>query len=169
MPDKAMDTEIYIGEQHAAPDRSLYTSTFQTVEGDLTKPTTRAVRKLAHWKDPLTIPHSRSECVKWCHITPWDKWCCGWKLQWQWMYCDIYLEVITSTPQDIIDSIEDCIRQATIASALAAIVAAVVTGGGALAAAETTFVSVITPCLEKKLKNIVSIRVYQACGWGPWE
>ena len=119
-------------------------------------PTSVATRKLAHWLDPLTPPQLKNDCVKWCHITPHDKWCCGWALRKRWMYCDLYLEIRTLTPEDIIDAIESCLREATIASALAGIIAALGTGGGGLAAAESTFIAVLTPCLQSKLKDITS-------------
>lgn len=128
-----------------------------------------AVRKLARWVDPLTPPQLKNDCVKECHITPWDTFCCGWALRKRWMYCELFLEVRTASNQDIGRAIEECLHEATVAAALAAIIATLITGGAAFEAAKATFLTVVTQCLQKKLKDIVSISFRQSCGWGDWE
>jgi hypothetical protein len=85
------------------------------------------------------------------------------------MDCELFVEVRTATPQDLIGAIEGCLQEAAVASAVAAIVAAVVTGGAALPAAKAAFVSVFTICIERKLTGIISIQLPQSCGWSDWE
>lgn len=85
------------------------------------------------------------------------------------MDCELFVEVRTATPQDIISAVEECLQEAAVASAVAAIIAAVITGGAALAAAKAAFVSVFTLCIERKLSGIVSIQLPQSCGWSDWE
>jgi hypothetical protein len=123
-------------------------------------------RQIARWKDPLTLPHSRSECAKWAtgHI-PFDgdyKICVGWKIQWQWMYVSAFLRVTTANPQDIGSAIDECFKTAAVAAAIAAIV----TGGSA---AIGTFESVMKACLVAKLPDVVSVTAYTTSAWGPWE
>jgi hypothetical protein len=123
-------------------------------------------RKLARWKDPLTLPHSRMDCVKWAkgHI-PFDgdyKICIGWKTQWQWMYVTAWLRVETAEESDIGGAIDGCLRDAAIAAALAAIV----TGGSA---AVGTFETVMKGCLASKLPKLVNAAVWTDSKWGDWE
>jgi hypothetical protein len=118
-----------------------YSSHYQQLT-DITAQDTRAVRKIAGWRDPFTPPQFKNDCVKYCSITPWDKWCCGWALRKKWMDCELFVEVRTATPQDLIKAIEECLQEAAVASAVAAIVAAVVTGGAALPAAKAA----LFPC-----------------------
>lgn len=123
-------------------------------------------RKLARWKDPLTLPHSRMDCVKWAkgHI-PFDgdyKICIGWKTQWQWMYVTAWLRVETVDESDIGGAINTCLRDAAVAAALAAIV----TGGSA---AVGTFGTVMKGCLASKLPKLVNVAVWTDSSWGGWE
>ncbi len=145
-----------------------YSSHYQQLT-DITAQDTRAIRKIAGWRDPFTPPQFKNDCVKYCSVTPWDKWCCGWALRKKWMDCELFVEVRTATPQDLITAIEECLQEAAVASAVAAIIAAVITGGAALEAAKATFVSVFTICIERKLSGVVSIQLPQSCGWSDWE
>lgn len=128
----------------------------------------RVVRKLAQWTDPFTLPQTRLDCVKECSITPWDKFCCGWALRKRFMQVELFVEVRTATPQDIVKPLEDCLREAAIGAALAAIVAAVFTGGAAFEVAKATFISVLLECLKRKLSNIISVQLYTTSHWGSW-
>jgi hypothetical protein len=145
-----------------------YSSHYQQLT-DITAQDTRAIRKIAGWRDPFTPPQFKNDCVKYCSVTPWDKWCCGWALRKKWMDCELFVEVRTATPQDLITAIEECLQEAAVASAIAGIIAAVITGGAALEAAKATFVSVFTICIERKLSGVVSIQLPQSCGWSDWE
>ncbi|MFW5733943.1 MAG: hypothetical protein ACOCWR_02680 [Oceanidesulfovibrio sp.] len=69
------------------------------------------------------------------------------------------LEVVTASGHDIKAAVEDCLRQSATATALAAIGAVVVTGGVALQAAITAFITVLKPCLLAKLPDMVDISV----------
>jgi hypothetical protein len=123
-------------------------------------------RKLGRWKDPLTLPHSRMECVKWAKgDIPFDgqyKICIGWKTQFQWMYVTAWLRVETATESDIGGAINGCLRDAAIAAALAAIV----TGGSA---AVGTFETVMKGCLASKLPKLLTVAVWTDSKWGDWE
>jgi hypothetical protein len=123
-------------------------------------------REIAHWKDPLTLPHSRAECVKWSsgHI-PFDgdwKTCIGWKVQWQWMVVTAWLSVTTTNPEDIRKSVNECFTDAAVVGA----VAGVISGGSA---ALGTFEGVMKGCLVAKLTDLVSVRAYTTAAWGPWQ
>jgi hypothetical protein len=123
-------------------------------------------RKLARWKDPLTLPHSRMDCVKWAKgDIPFDgsyKICIGWKTQWQWMYVTAWLRVETVDESDIGGAINTCLRDAAVAAALAAIV----TGGSG---AVGTFGTVMKGCLASKLPKLVNVAVWTDSSWGGWE
>lgn len=127
------------------------------------------VRRLASWKDPATLPHSRMECVKWCSVTPWDKWCCGHKYQLQWMYVDLMARVTVATPQDVAAALEDCMREAAVVAALSAVLMAITAGPAAVEVARATFAPVLLACLGRKLKEIVGVDVYLSTHWGEWE
>ncbi|WP_321958225.1 hypothetical protein [Paraburkholderia bannensis] len=130
--------------------------------------TTVAVRKLAGWRDPTTLPQSKTDCVKDCHITPWDTFCCGWAVRWRYMDCELFVEVKVAKPQDIVTALEDCLKEAALTAAVAGIVTAIMTGGSGVGAAEEAFVVDLKICLAKKLSDIVGVRVYEACGWSDW-
>lgn len=167
-----IDSQVYIDPEIARADLNLdlYKSQFQTLDADAFKQKqTRVVRKIARWKDPFTVPQSKVECVKWCSITPWDKWCCGHKLSWRWMYCDLYVEVRTGTEQDIVRALEESLQKAVVAAAIAAIVTAALTGGAALPAAKAAFVATLTMELSKKIEDLASVQLLQSCEWGDWE
>ncbi len=136
---------------------------------DLGPELVRVVRKVAQWTDPFTLPHSKLVCVKECHITKWDKWCCGWAVKRQTMEVELFLEVRTAVSNDIVSALEGCLREAAISAGLAAIVVAVFTGGAAIVAAEAAFIAVLTPCLEKKLNDILSIKLYATPYWSDWK
>lgn len=79
-------------------------------------------------------------------------------------YCDgsrttWYLEVTTPDERDIARAVEDCLKMAAIAAALAALVAAIGTGGVALGAAIEAFLAVLKPCLAAKLGEAVTVKV----------
>jgi hypothetical protein len=123
-------------------------------------------RQIARWKDPLTLPHSRAECVKWAsgHIPGDGDWkmCVGWKTQFQWMYVSAFIRVTTAKQEDIGKAIDECFKEAAIAGALAAII----TGGTAALGA---FEGVIKVCLLAKLPTLVTATAYTSSGWGSWE
>lgn len=129
----------------------------------------RVVRKVAGWRDPLTPPQSKVDCVKWCQITPWDKWCCGHAVRWRYMDCELFVEVTVATPQDVVKALEECLKEAVITAAIAAIVTAVLSGGSGVAAAKAAFVASLTHCLSNKLSDIVSVSLPQSCGWTDWQ
>src|SRR5260221_3318894 len=146
-----LDAEFYIDPAQPPPPVTLppasststssnYGSTYvnanQTPDSAYAIPKARYYeRVIAVWKDPLTLPHSRSECVKWAsgHI-PFDgnwKTCIGWKVQWQWMYDRAIFSVTTGKPVNIDNAVKICLTTAAVAAAAAAII----TGGSAAAAA----------------------------------
>lgn len=69
------------------------------------------------------------------------------------------LVVSTATADDIPRAVEECLQAAAAAAALAALVPLLITGGAALAAAQSTFLAVLKPCLAGKLANLVDVRI----------
>ncbi len=124
-------------------------------------------REIARWKDPLTLPHSRAECVKWAsgHI-PFDgdwKTCIGWKTQFQWMYVTAFLRVTTKSARDIGHEVDECFKDAAVAGAVSLFIT---DGAGAVA----TFQGVMQGCLTAKLtSDLLSVAVYTSSGWGDYE
>ena len=121
-----MDGKIFVEPNKKAPDETLYECRLQhnsNKEGRRL----RVIRKLAEWTEPLTNPQSRAECLKMCSIAPWDKWCLGWKLGWQWLSCKLYLEVSVGAEreQDIFEAIECALEDEAVQRAAATIVAAI--------------------------------------------
>lgn len=172
MPDYGNQSVIYTEPNAVKKDPDLlelYDGHFQSLTDLHPKGgTNRVVRKLAGWRDPTTPPQSKTDCVKECSVTPWDKWCCGWAVRWRYMDCELFVEVRVATPQDIVAALEDCLKEATITAAIAAVVTAIMTGGSGTAAAEAAFVAALTNCLKGKLTDIISISVYESCAWTDW-
>lgn len=123
-------------------------------------------RALARWKDITTLPQSREECVDWAWgDIPFDgqwKTCIGWKVQWRWMYTTAYVRIATADQADIGTALDDCLKTAACAGALAGIIS----GGSA---AITTFEGVLKACLVSKLPSLISVAAWTSSGWGDWE
>ena len=119
-------------------------------------------RVLAKWKDPTSPPHTREKCVKWCTVGP-LKTCCGWKIQYRWLYRWAVLKVSTNKPVNIGAAVEKCLSQAAIAAA----VASIVSGGGAAAAVAS---EMFRSCLMHELGDqIVSVAISLHDRRGDWE
>jgi hypothetical protein len=168
-----MDGKILIWPNKYAPDRTLYECRLQH---NTTKKSQelRVLRKLAQWREPVTNPQSRAECLKMCSITPWDKWCLGWKLQWQWMSCILYLEVCAAVPRDrdrdpdrdIVEAIESCLGDEAMIGAARVILAAISREGVGLVAAKEDFVSAFKASIDRSRNDISTVHLCQSCGWG---
>lgn len=173
--DDKLDAQVYIGG-NTPPDVATRSNgaTYSTYSGDYATPSSGYTipkaayyeRVLAVWKDPLTLPHSRSECAKWAsgHI-PFDgdwKTCIGWKVQWQWMYDRATLTVNAPNAGDINKAVQVCLGTAAVAAAAAAIV----TGSSAAIA---TFEEVMKGCLAGSLGSSVGVHVRTESYWGDWE
>jgi hypothetical protein len=119
-------------------------------------------RKLATWKDITTPPKSKIRCVKMCPLPFGGKTCCGWKTCLKWMYRSATLTVTTNTPVNIKDAVEDCIKQAAVAAAIAALPTG---GSGAAAIAQKVFYS----CLIRKFgEKLINVEVRFRSVWGAW-
>lgn len=128
-------------------------------------------KEIASWPDPFTVPHSRSECVKWAYPWPGSKICIGWKVQWQKMYGHLWLIVTLAIPGDIEGAINDALRDATVAATLAGVVTAFVAGGaGAGQAAADTFAASFQADLAARItQKIIKVRAENRTAWGNWE
>lgn len=119
-------------------------------------------RLLAKWIDPLTPPKIRNKCVKYCSSGP-IRFCCGWKLEKRWYYREATLIVSLKNPKDIRKDVEDCLKTAAIAAAIAAVVSG---GSAAIATAE----KILFGCLSSKIgSELVSVRISIDGYWGNWE
>lgn len=118
-------------------------------------------RKLASWKDITTLPKSRTKCVKMARVGP-LKTCVGWKTQLKWYYRHAHVIVSVKSPTDIKKIVEDCIKTAAVAGAIAAIVSG---GSAAAVAVEKT----LAACLKIKLgSELLGVRVEFGGNWGSW-
>lgn len=118
-------------------------------------------RKLASWKDITTLPKSRTKCVKMARAFG-IKTCVGWKTQLKWYYRHAHVIVSVKSPMDVKNIVEDCIRTAAVAGAIAAIIS----GGSAAATAVEKTLSI---CLKIKLgSELVGVRVEFGGKWGSW-
>lgn len=166
-PPERIDAELYIGTEFEG--QSFYTE----------QPEASPVfeHRLARWKDPLTLPKSRMECVKWASGDwPWPasggwKTCVGHAYQWQWMYVTAHLKVHMKTPQDIANQVQECLSSGAVAGVLAGAVDAFLTGGvTAFETAKVTAVTVISSCLTDKLgEELVTANIETSSRWGDWE
>ncbi len=117
---------------------------------------------LANWKDPTSPPHTRKKCIKYCRIGPITT-CCEWKLQYKWIYNTAIVRVTTSVPHDIEKALNNCLRVAAVAAAVAAIITK---GQGAIAAAEAA----IKTCLYQKFgKELLNVAIRITSKRGDWE
>jgi hypothetical protein len=119
-------------------------------------------RVLFKTKDPTSLPHTRKKCVKMCSAGP-AKFCCGWKIQYRWLYVTGVLRVTTSAPVNIKDAVEDCLKQAGVVAAITAVVSG---GTAAIAAAEAA----LKACLLSKLgNNLLTVSINLHHQRGDWE
>jgi hypothetical protein len=162
-----MDGKIFVEPNRAAPDATLYESHLQH-NSTKERQQLRILRKLAQWREPVTNPQSRAECLKMCSITPWDKWCLGWKLHWQWMSCNLYLEVCVAAErdQDVFEAIESCLGDEAVKAAATAIFAAISQDGVGLVAAKDDFVSAFKASIDRSRNDVSTVQLCQSCGWG---
>lgn len=123
--------------------------------------------EVAVWRDPLTPPHTKTECNRVCDGPFGVKFCCGYGTECQWMECRAVLIVDLPTEQDARARLEECHRKAAIAGLATGIVAAA-TGGGAVPAAFEAYVSYFSACAQEALGTSVSVRIDQRCGWSNW-
>jgi len=124
--------------------------------------TTLFERVLFKTKDPTSLPNTREKCVKWCRVGP-VKTCCGWKIQYRWLYVTCVIKVTTSTPVNINDAVEDCLKQGAIVAAITVIISG---GTAAIPAAEAAFKA----CLLSKLgNNLLSVSISLHHNRGDWE
>lgn len=113
-------------------------------------------RSLGRWVDPLTPPRITADCVKWCSITPWDKWCCGHAYRTEVIRVEPVLTVTIANPVDIEQQIEIALRDPAVVGAIAALTAAIATGGSA---AGSAFTATFTAALEAKLATLITDRI----------
>jgi len=138
-------------------------------------PIARYDRTLAHWKDVLTLPHSRMECVTWASGDwPWGggwKTCVGWKTQLQWLWNTASLDITAGANVNLQEASNECLAEGTAAAAVAAIVTAYTTGGEATGGvAAGTFKTVLTACMVAKLAGAaINVSVPVTSQWGSWE
>ena len=126
-------------------------------------------KSLGRWVDPFTPPRITAECVKWCSITPWDKWCCGHAYKTEVIRVEAFITVTIANPADIQEQIELALRDAAVVGAFAALAAALATGG---AGAGSAFVSSFTAAFQAKLasliaEQIINVSVVFRTEWGP--
>jgi hypothetical protein len=162
-----MDGKIFVEPNKKAPDETLYECRLRhnsNKEGRRL----RVIRKLAEWTEPLTNPQSRAECLKMCSIAPWDKWCLGWKLGWQWLSCKLYLEVSVGAEreQDIFEAVECALEDEAVQRAAATIVAAISEEGVGLVAAKEDFVAAFKAAIDRSRSDVSAVQLCQSCGWG---
>lgn len=162
-PDNSPDAVIYEDEAEAraaspAPkgtDPATYSSDPVEVRGYYE-------RILAVWKDPLTPPKTRMRCVKWAKPWPGSKICVSWAVDEQWMYVRAILGVTWPDEAAAKAATEQCLKEAAVMAALAAILS-----GGA--AALPAFERAMTTCLVRQLNGQVGLSVRTQSYWGPWE
>ena len=148
-----------------------YKPTPSTDPNIATKPTMNYVvysRKLASWRDYLTLPRTRMACVKWAKgSTPFGSWktCIGWKTQLQWMDNVMYLEVtvVNHTIAEIKQMANECFATGAVAGAATALVTG---GSGAFEAFAETFKACIVVRLTTDLINISPRTVSR---WSSWQ
>jgi len=168
-----MDGKILIFTNNNYPDETLYECHLRHNSRE-EKQEIRVIRKLAQWKEPVTNPQSRAECLKMCSITPWDKWCLGWKLQWQWVSCILYLEICATVARarnrdperDIIEAMEFSLADEAVKSAATDILTAISRDGVGLVAAKEEFVSAFKASIGRSRDDVSTVHLSQSCGWG---
>ena len=171
------DGELYLSGSNPPPPPSYSDSDFEgsynsdalfgekiryQLDNDRNADTTLYERVLFKTKDPTSPPHTREVCVKWCRVGP-LKTCCGWKIQYRWLYVTCVIRVTTSTPANIKDAVEDCLKQAAVVAAITAVISG---GTAAIAAAEAA----MEACLLSKFgSNLLTVSIDLNHNRGPWE
>ena len=151
------DPDAYDSTEHFGEKVYIIDST-----GNKSK-TTLYEQVLAMWKDPTSPPHSREKCVKTCRSDfPPVKFCCGWKLQYRYIYNTYTVRVSTKTPQHIKRHLGECLK---VGAVVAAIAAMKLGGSGAIAAAEKA----IYACLATKIDDLLTVGIYTKSRRGDWE
>lgn len=137
---------------------------------DLSAKTNSYSRVLAKWRDPLTIPHTRSACVKWASGNwPWGggwKTCAGWKTQFQWL--DNVMMLNVSTPDFSLKDIQQASNTCLATGAVAAALSAYVTGSGTVAV--TTFKETLIACLSAQFTGAaITVDLPITSRWSSWQ
>lgn len=129
-------------------------------------------KEIAVWRDPLTPPHTRTDC---CKVEEIDKTgvkiCLKYCTDCQWMYVHAWLIVDINKPGTIDGAINQCSNEAAAAGLVTGIVTAALGGGGAgLDAAAKAYVTYFSACLQGKIQEqILDVRINFRSGWGSWE
>ncbi len=165
------ESQLYVGglQPPATPDTHSdrpSDNDFHTDKPGVRVGTTYYQRDIGRWKDPLTLPHTKTDCVTWASGDwPWGggwKTCTGWRTQTQWLYNTATMTITAPNVADIQSATNECLNQAAIIAAAAALV-----GGGS--AAVPAFVAVMKPCLVAKLNEDLGVNVNIHSNWGGWE
>lgn len=103
-----------------------------------------------------------------CSIPPWDKWCLGWKLHWQWLSSTFYLEVrVPAQPERAVyAAIKSCLEDEAVRRATTALLAAISHDGVGLVAAKEDFVAAFEASMRGRRSDVSTIELRQSCGWG---
>jgi hypothetical protein len=160
----SVDGELYVGGKLPPPPNPTPSSPENPVfETDPLAAGTLAdvyQRDLAHWRDPLTAPHTRTSCVSYASGTwPWGggwKTCNGWKTESQWYYNTATMIVTTPTTQDIQDAVEKCLLTGVVVAALAAYVSdGTVEEGAFEVAMKDCLVDLVILCMLKLIFTVI--------------
>ena len=125
-------------------------------------------KSIARFRDPLTPPQSKTECIHTVEPIPGIILCDGWRTFWRYMDVEYFVIVRTPTQNDLQTIVENCLREAAVAALLSALVAAILTGGGAIPAAKAAFVAALIDCLSKHVKD-AAVDVVTEASWTDWQ
>lgn len=124
-------------------------------------------KSIARFRDPLTPPQSKTECIHTIEPIPGVTLCDGWRTFWRYMDVEYFIIVRAPSQQDLQKILEDCLREAAVAALLSALVAALITGGAAIPAAKAAFIAALMDCLTKHVKDIAVDLTVDAI-WTDW-
>lgn len=127
-------------------------------------------RSIAHFRDPLTPPQTKTDCIHTVEPVPGVILCDGWKTFWRYMDVEYFVIVRTPTAQNLQDLTEECLRQAAVAALLSALVSAWLSGGtAAVESAKAAFLAALVECLRSHLQGSVSVDLITESHWTDWE
>lgn len=124
-------------------------------------------RSIARFRDPLTPPQSKTECIHTIEPIPGVILCDGWRTFWRYMDVEYFILIRTPDQQDLQKILEGCLRDAAVAALLSALIAALITGGAAIPAAKAAFIAALLDCLKSHLTD-VSVDIIADASWSDW-
>lgn len=125
-------------------------------------------RSITRFRDPLTPPQTKTDCIHTIEPIPGVILCDGWRTFWRFMEVEHYIIVRSPNGTELQQLVESCLREGAVAALLSGLAAAFLSGGAAIEAAKAAFIAALLDCLKRNVAD-VSIDLGTESHWTDWE